>query len=98
MENRFKVKWNDSLSYNLIKLVFSFYFVVTIFITAGQMFAEFVSAKKELKTFFKSYERGLASVIYSEDMENVHVMIGGMLSLPGVIGVQTDTEIIRMGE
>ena len=95
MVKKFKIRWNESLSFNLIKVVFSFYFVLTFFITIGQMYAEFQSTENdlriELKTILKGYEKGLARGLFNMEFENIKTLAKGMLSMPSVTGIKIIT-------
>ncbi len=80
-----------SIATKLLKIVFSFYLLVAVSLTIGQMVMEYryqkSSVEHDLKAIQQTYEKGLAIDLWQLDDESLSSIIEGMLKLPVVIGV-----------
>ncbi|MDC0254969.1 ATP-binding protein [Bacteriovoracales bacterium] len=85
-----RIKKNESLAFNVIRVVFSIYFFITLSLTTLEMISIYNSAeediKKEIKTVFKSFDESLTKSIYTEDLEQVHRLLKGIVGLPMIDG------------
>jgi len=81
-----------SIATKLLKIVFSFYLLVAVCLTIGQMVMEYryqkSSVEHDLKAIQQTYEKGLAIDLWQLDDESLSSIIEGMLKLPVVIGVK----------
>ena len=105
MEN-LEIKRNESLAFNVIRVVFTIYFFITLSVTTFEMLSIYNSAeddiKKEIKTVFKSFNEGLTKSIYTEDLEQVNSLLNGIIGLPMIDGAyfrsKDGSEKVRIGK
>ena len=100
-----KIKKNESLAFNVIRVVFTIYFFITLSLTTVEMISIYNSAeediKKEIKTVFKSFDESLTKSIYTEDLEQVETLLKGLVGLPMIDGAlyhsKDKTDKMRIG-
>ncbi len=90
----------DSIASQLLKIVFSIYFILTITVTIIHMSAEFLNTKdqvnQELKVIGATYTPGLAKALWDINVEQLQSTFLGIVELPMVEGVKLENE--RGGE
>jgi two-component system sensor histidine kinase EvgS len=98
-------KTNQSLSIQILKSIFNFYFLVAIVITISQILLEYRNTRNkilvELSSLEKSFEESIAKSIYREEEDTYAQIAKGVLSNRFVVGVHfTDPEekkIVQIG-
>ena len=95
----------DSIVLKLLKITFSIYFLITLFITALQMYQTYMSTKKDilldLRDIQFSFKKGMESAIFQMDYIQLQNLADGILKLSYVKGVKVkDTRaiIFKKGE
>jgi signal transduction histidine kinase len=86
----------QGLSKKLLSRVLSVYFVLTLIVTAGQVFTEFFNAKShsegELKTLKNTFSTSLTRAIWELNTPQAKSIAVGLMELPIVEGVQIRDE------
>jgi len=86
----------QGLSRKLLARVLSVYFILTLLVTAGQIFAEYLNAKShiesELKTLKNTFSNSLTRAIWELNTPQVKSIAIGLIKLPIVEGVQIRDE------
>ena len=76
----------------LLAVVFSLYVFFAITVTLTHMIAEYYNTKnniqRDLVTFQKTFEQGLAAQLYNLDDQAVSGIMQGMIKIPVIIGVK----------
>jgi len=89
--NPLPVSIKNSITTQLMVMVFSLYVVFAITVTLAHMLAEYENTKKGVKkdliTFQKTFEQGLATQVYNFDEQSVSNMLRGMINIPVIVGV-----------
>jgi hypothetical protein len=82
----------QGLSRKLLARVLSVYFVLTLLVTAGQVFTEYLNAKShiegELKTLKNTFSTSLTRAIWELNTPQAKSIAVGLMELPIVEGVQ----------
>jgi|GEM_PF-6896109 len=80
-----------SLSKELIRVIFTFYFIVTVFITIAHFIIEYYhtqdSIRTELKMISKTFAKSLKDAIKDFDKNEIESISTGILRLPTVLGI-----------
>jgi len=90
----------NSISSQLIRIVFGFYCLFAIVITAIQVFIEYQHTENIIKTELKINEdifaSSLSAGVWNLDIEQIQVTVNGMLSVPIISGVviEQDNKIL----
>jgi signal transduction histidine kinase len=86
----------QGLSRKLLARVLSVYFVLTLIVTAGQIFTEYLNAKShiegELKTLKNTFSTSLTRAIWELNTPQAKSIAVGLMELPIVEGVQIRDE------
>ncbi|MBL4630145.1 MAG: sensor histidine kinase [Paraglaciecola sp.] len=86
----------QGLSRKLLARVLSVYFVLTLIVTAGQVFTEYLNAKNdiegELKTLKNTFSTSLTRAIWELNTPQAKSIAVGLMELPIVEGVQIRDE------
>ena len=86
----------QGLSRKLLARVLSVYFVLTLIVTAGQIFTEYLNAKShiegELKTLKNTFSTALTRAIWELNTLQAKSIASGLMELPIVEGVQIRDE------
>ena len=86
----------QGLSKKLLSRVLSVYFVLTLIVTAGQVFTEYLNAKShiegELKTLKNTFSTSLTRAIWELNTPQAKSIALGLMELPIVEGVQIRDE------
>lgn len=90
------VRIRDSISIQLLKLVFSFYFTVTIIITLIHMVAEFwdtrEAVKNEISVIGNTAAPGLAQALWDMNPKQLQTTFLGMVQFPAIEGIKLENE------
>ncbi len=90
------VSIKDSISAQLLKVVFSFYFIVTIALTLIHMSVEFFNTKAavthEMRVVGNTFAPGLARALWDINMEQLQSIFLGMVQFPVIVGVKLENE------
>ena len=90
------IRIRDSISIQLLKLVFSFYFIVTIVITLVHMGAEFwdtrEAVKQEISVIGNTFAPGLARALWDMNPKQLQPTFLGMVQFPAIEGVRLENE------
>ncbi len=93
--HRFSIQ--TSITTRLFSVVFSFYFLVTILVTALQMITEYNHTKSkildELKIIQRAWEPGLSATLWHFNQSQLSQIAGGLMSLPMIIGVKLEDDM-----
>ena len=85
------VSIKNSITTQLLVVVFSLYVIFAITVTVTHMIAEYYNAKKGIKedliTFQETFEQGLATQVYNFDDQAVSGILRGMIKIPVIEGV-----------
>ncbi|MFQ3196817.1 MAG: signal transduction histidine kinase [Paraglaciecola sp.] len=86
----------NTLSRKLLTRVLSVYFVLTLIVTTGQVFTEYLNAKShiegELQTLKNTFSTSLTRAIWELNMAQAESIATGLMELPIVEGVQIRDE------
>ncbi|WDE09724.1 ATP-binding protein [Thalassomonas haliotis] len=86
------VNVKDSIATHLLKLVFSFYLVLTVTVTLAHIYVEFFNTKEkvrnELKVIGNTFEPGLAKALWDYNTEQLQPVFLGMAESPDVEGIK----------
>ena len=89
----------QSLAFQLLKLTFSIYLIVTLSVTAAHMYTEWVQfekyLKKDLYELGLSAKKGLILAMWDLDYQQVNVIAEGLLALPIVTGLEIQDKQIK---
>lgn len=89
-------KVKNGLSRKLLTRVLSVYFVLTLIVTAGQVFTEYLNAKShiegELQTLKNTFSTSLTRAIWELNTPQAKSIATGLMELPIVEGVQIRDE------
>ncbi len=81
-----------SISKELLKVVFTFYFIITIFMTIAHFIIEYYhtqeSIKSELNMISKTFESSLENAMWNLDTQQIESISLGVLKLPTVLGIE----------
>ena len=84
------------LSKKLLTRVLSVYFILTVIVTVGQIFTEYLSTKNhvegELQTLKNTFSSSLTRALWELNTEQARSIAEGLLELPIVEGVQVRGE------
>ncbi len=88
-DNRIKLK--NSLAYQLLKMTFSIYLLITVLITGIHMYTVWIQAEmflnSDIKKLGDSAQRGITLALWDIDYVQVDYILEGLLGLPIVVGV-----------
>ncbi|MBF0451376.1 MAG: response regulator [Candidatus Magnetomorum sp.] len=94
MTKTLKIRIKDSIATQLLKVVFSFYLIVTITLTITHMSAEFFNTKKsvehEMETIEQTFAPGLAKALWDLNIEQLQPIFLGMVEFPTILGVKLE--------
>ena len=83
--------FRNSVAYQLLKIVFAIYFFISISITLGHMFMEYLTAKemvvRELSLLQKAFEDGLSTTLFDMNNEQLDSIVHGMYNVPVLDGL-----------
>ena len=84
------------LSRKLLTRVLSVYFALTLIVTVGQIFTEYLSTKnhveQELQTLKNTFSSSLTRAMWEINEEQVRAIAEGLMSIPIVEGLQVRGE------
>lgn len=87
----------NSIAMKLLKVVFSFYFVLTLTVTGIHMVSEYFNTKHnvifEMEVIAQNFAPGLSQAIWDMNTEQLLPISLGIVNFPSVIGVQLKDEI-----
>ena len=82
----------DSIVLKLLKVTFSIYFLITLFITSLQMYQTFNSSKKDIKIDLRnikfSFKKGMENSLWNMDYIQLQNLADGILKLSYVKGIE----------
>ncbi|SDU08358.1 PAS domain-containing hybrid sensor histidine kinase/response regulator [Desulfobacula phenolica] len=94
MKKEQTVTLRNSVAYQLLKIVFAIYFIISISITLGHMVMEYLSAKKmvkdELVLLQKTFEDGLSTSLFDMNDEQLNSIVDGMYNVPILVGIKIE--------
>ena len=94
MKKNKSVKLRNSIAYQLLKIVFTIYFFISISITVGHMVMEYLSAKEmvveELNLLQLAFEDGLSTSLFDLSNEQLNSIIDGMYNVPVLVGIKIE--------
>ncbi|WP_281557156.1 ATP-binding protein [Thalassomonas sp. RHCl1] len=86
----------DSIATHLLKVVFSFYLVLTIAVTLAHIYVEFSDTKEkvknELQVIGNTFAPGLAKALWDYNTEQLQPVFLGMVESPDVEGIKIEDE------
>ncbi|ETR67257.1 MAG: hypothetical protein OMM_11798, partial [Candidatus Magnetoglobus multicellularis str. Araruama] len=89
-----KIKFKNSLSTRLLKVIFGSYCVVTIIVTMFQLFAEYYHTKqsiaKEIQLLPKTFGDGIAESLWMFNDSLLFSILIGMNEIPIVSGIKIE--------
>ncbi len=90
------ISLRESIGTRLLTLVFAFYVVITLALTAVHMAAEYYNTRetvlKDLRAMTQTFNQALATAIYNVDDVQINSMVQGLMESPVVVGVRVSTE------
>jgi len=96
MTQDFIYNFKDSIATQLLKVVLSFFFIVTITLTLIHMSAEFFNTKKnvgsEIRVIGNTFAPGLAKAMWDINLEQLQPTFLGMVKFPAVVGVKLEND------
>ncbi len=85
-------KMKDSIATKLLVMVFSLYLGIATAVTLIHMISEYYYVKngiiKELKTFERAFNKGIAHALWELDKQELQSIIEGMVEMPSIVGVE----------
>lgn len=85
----------QSIATQLIRVVFAFYCIIALSVTAIHVVAEYQHTKKTIITELKSYETIFGSVLakslWNLDKEQLSDIVQGMSNIPVIVGIKVET-------
>ena len=94
-----KNKKFKSISKHLLRVVFTFYFSITIIMTLVHFYIEYLhtedSVKVELKLIADTFKKSLENALWDLNTKQVESISNGALTLPSVLGVKIFDENIN---
>ena len=95
-------KTKNSVGYKLLRVVFSFYILIAIIVTAAHMFSEYKNAKniifEDMLNIEYSFKNQLVNSVWHFDNELIEEVISGILSTRSIIGItiqSKDSDLIK---
>ena len=89
-------KVRNSVGYKLLRVVFSFYVLVALIITAFHMYSEYKNAKniifEDMLNIENSFKNQIANGVWHYDEELISEVINGILSNRTIIGISIKSE------
>ena len=89
-------KIKNSVGYKLLRVVFSFYVLIALIVTATHMYSEYNNAKKiifeDMLNVENSFKRQIANSVWHFDNELIAEVIHGILSTRTIIGISIKSE------
>lgn len=86
------MKIQQSLAFQLLKITFSVYLIITVAITATQMYVEWNQTEKFLQDDLakqgKSVEGAVALAVWTINEDQIDRIVEGLLELPIVVGIE----------
>ena len=86
-----KHRLKNSIATKLLKVSFSFYFILTLTVTLIHMFSDYYYTKQkiieEIVVINETYQSGLASAIWDFNYNQLNQLASGMIKFPIIIGV-----------
>ena len=87
--------FRNSVAYQLLKVVFAIYFFISISITLGHMFMEYLTAKemvvRELSLLQKAFEDGLSTSLFDMNNDQLDSIVHGMYNVPVLVGIKIES-------
>jgi len=88
------LRLKNSVAYQLLKIVFAIYFVISMFITGLHMTMEYRTARelvvKELFHLQKAFENGLSTSLYELNRDQLTSIVAGMYNVPALVGIKIE--------
>lgn len=93
----------DSISTQLLKMVFGVYLIIAVAVTLFHMVAEYYNMQEsildDLKVFRKTFEPSLAESLWKFDEKQTRATLKGMLNIPIIVGATVeDTDSFSLGK
>ncbi len=86
------MKLKHSLAFQLLKVTFSFYLLITVSITVIHMYTVWIQAEtyleEDLLKLGDSAQRGIVLAFWDLDYVQVDLIVEGLLELPTVVGIK----------
>ncbi|MGK5095508.1 PAS domain-containing protein [Deltaproteobacteria bacterium TL4] len=91
-----RVSIKNSITFQLLSVVFTVYVVVTLTLTALHMIAEYNSSKslirKDMQASAKTFERALSHALWTTDVPQIKALVKGIHRIPFIVGVLVTTD------
>ncbi len=88
------IRLKDSIATKLLKVVFSFYFIVAVLVTLGHMVVEYYRTKDaivdDLRQTQEMFGAGLSRAMWEFNMEQLQLTLEGMISLSNIVGASIE--------
>lgn len=106
-ENKSVVQLKDSISVQILRIVFGLYLIVTLSVTLLHMGAEYSETQSqiidELAVFQETFGPGMAKSMWDLDQEQLELMARGILASSNTVGlhiqgIQTGSKDITVGQ
>jgi len=98
-----KISLKHSIVTRLLKVVFGLYLVVTVVLTATQMYTEYKltqnAVHSEINKIPKTYGPSLANALWTYNEEGLHTLLKGMYEISAVSGIKItfENEVTAIG-
>ncbi len=96
LRNSSFISIKDSIATQLLRMVFYFYFILTVVVTITHMSVEFFNTKKnvqhELEIAAHMFTPGLAQALWDMNSEQLKPIFSGMLEFPSIVGIKVKNE------
>ena len=91
-----KLRIGNTLAYQLLKVTFSVYLLITVAITSIHMYIAWIQARKfhveDLEKLSISAKKGITLAVWEVNLSQVDFIIEGMLELPIITGIHINNE------
>lgn len=89
-----KIHFKDSISTKLFKMVFGLYIGIAVLLTIFHMLVDYSDSKedikRDLKTFYNTFQPGLEKALWTFNMEQINALLSGIVEIPVVVGIKID--------
>ena len=88
-------KYRQSIALHLLMVIFGFYFIVTVVVTAVQLYKEYENTKKtfyqEIQLLPATFSHGITDSVWTYNEELLESILKGVYNIPIVVGVEVKT-------
>ena len=92
--------FRQGIALHLLTVIFGFYFLVAIVVTAVQLYKEYENTKfefyEEIQTLPATFSKGISNSVWTYNKELLQSILEGMYNLPIVVGIKVESNDFKM--